>query len=150
MICSNCRTRRWIVGTTMFLLSFVLSVPTTELVAQSPTSPRTPTRSSGLKVGRFPVDVRTEYTVADGLPTNDVFAVAVLPSHGVYAATAKGLVRFDAHRWIAVAGVAGAVKLLAPSADGLLAVTADGLFQVRGNSVERIAELPESRAIWPP
>jgi hypothetical protein len=97
---------------------------------------------AGLKVGRFPVDVRTEYTLADGLPSNDVFGIAVLPGGDVYAGTAKGLARFDGRRWIAVAPVTNAVTSLTPAANGLLAATADKLVHVRGQSVVKIEELP--------
>jgi hypothetical protein len=122
----------------------VLFVSSGELAAQDPASQQTPPRASGLRVGRFPVDVHTAYTLADGLPSIDVFAIAVVPPGDVYAGTAKGLARFDGHRWVGVAPFTTAVTLLAPSPNGLLAATADKLFRVRGDSIDPIGELPTS------
>jgi hypothetical protein len=115
---------------------------TSELSAQIPNSQPAPPRVGGLKVGRFPVDVRTEYTLADGLPSNDVLAVAVLPSGEVYAATTKGLARFNGRRWIAVGPGTNPVTLVTPAAQGLLAVTGGKLVHVQGLSAVKIEELP--------
>jgi hypothetical protein len=104
--------------------------------------PELPSRPHGLTVGRFPIDVRTEYTQAEGLPSNDVRAIALLASGEVYAGTTKGLARFDGGRWKVVAPLIDAVILLAPSPEGLVAASAGKLFRVRGESVEQIAELP--------
>jgi hypothetical protein len=142
MTCFSFFWRFWSACLTIFFLCSALLISNAELAAQDSTTQQTPTRPSGLKVGRFPVDVRTEYTLADGLPSNDVLAIAVLPPGAVYAGTAMGLAHFDGRRWVAVPALTGAVTLLAPSADGLLAATANKLFRVRGNSVEQIGELP--------
>jgi hypothetical protein len=142
MTCFNFRSRFWSACLTIFLLWFAPLISKADLAAQEPTAQQTPTRPSGLKVGQFPVDIRTEYTLADGLPSNDVLAIGVLPSREVYAGTAKGLAHFDGRRWAAVPPLTDAVTLLAPSANGLFAATANKLFRVRGNSVEQIGALP--------
>ena len=142
MTCFSFRWRFWSACLTIFSLCSALLISNAELAAQDSTAQQTPTRPIGLKVGRFPVDVRTEYTLADGLPSNDVLTIAVLPPGDVYAGTAKGLAHFDGRRWVAVPALTDAVTLLAPSANGLLAATANKLFRVRDKSVERIAKLP--------
>jgi hypothetical protein len=138
----KCRTRSWFACKTFFCLCSALYLSNAELFSQVPNPQQTPPRASGLRVGKFPVDVRTEYTLADGLPSNDVFAIAVLPSGEVYAGTAKGLARFDGPRWFRVAPFTAAVTLLAPTPNGLLLVTNDKLFRVQGRSVEPFGELP--------
>ncbi len=146
MIRSNCPPHSCLAcATTFFLLAFNL---TPELPAQVPTSRSTPRPVSGLKVGRFPVDVRTAYTLADGLPSNDVLTVAVSTTGDVYAATTKGLARFDGQRWTAVGPAGHAIAVLIPAANGLIGATVDKLFRVSRDSIEPIGELPpEAREI---
>jgi hypothetical protein len=133
--------------TTSLLWSVLLAsggdLPAQELSSR-PASPRV----VGLKVGKFPVDVRTGYTLDDGLPANEVFSIAVLPSGDVYAGTAKGLARFDGRRWMAVASLAAAVTSLEPWSNSLLATTSDRLFRIRADSVESIVELPKPARDW--
>jgi hypothetical protein len=138
----RCRSQAWFACKTFFCLCSALHLSNAELLSQVPNPQQTPPRASGLRVGKFPVDVRTQYTLADGLPSNDVFAIAVLPSGEVYAGTAKGLARFDGHRWFRVAPFTTAVTLLAPTPNGLLLVTNDKLFRVQGRSVQPFGELP--------
>jgi hypothetical protein len=138
------RSRRLYPCATALLAMAAFALTTVESIAQQPGRQRTAARVRGLKVGRFPVDVHADYKVADGLPTIDVLAVSVLPSGSVYAGTAKGLARFDGHRWTPVAGPKGVVKLLAPSGNALLVVTAsDGVWQGAGDSFKKIADLPQ-------
>jgi hypothetical protein len=139
LVCQSCP---WLSVTKTFLLCFVLFFPAAELAAQGPPSQQARALANGLKVGRFPVDVRTAYTRADGLPSNNVFAIAVQPTGDVYAGTAKGLARFDGHRWMSVGALPHAVPLLAPSASGLLTATADKLLRVHGDSVDPMGQLP--------
>jgi hypothetical protein len=143
------RSRRDAVGAAIFLafVGFFTSNPA-PLAAQTPTARRTPARPSGLKVGRFPLDVRTEYTVADGLPSNDVLAIAVLPSGAVYAGTPKGLARFEAGRWNRVAGVDSEVPLLTATPYGLLTARAGKLFRIGHDSIEdQIGQFPASHEL---
>jgi hypothetical protein len=142
------RSRQPAACTTTLLLWSVLLVFGTDLPAQEPASRRATTRAVGVKVSKFPVDVRTAYTLDDGLPSDDVFSIAVLPSGGVYARTAKGLARFDGRRWMAVASLAAAVTSLESSSNTLLATTSDRLCRIRGDSVESIIELPKPAREW--
>jgi hypothetical protein len=135
------RSRSWFACKIVFCLCSALHLSNAELLSQVP-NPQTPPRASGLRIGKFPVDVRTEYTLADGLPSNDVFAIAALPSGEVYAGSAKGLARFDGHRWHAVADISGPVTLLAPLGDGLLITTPGKLVRVRSDSVDQFGEVP--------
>jgi hypothetical protein len=138
----KCRTRSWFASKTFFCLCSALSLSNAELLSQVPNPQQRPPRASGLRVGTFPVDVRTEYTLADGLPSNDVLAIAVVMSGDVYAGTAKGLARFDGRRWHSVADISGPVTLLAPSGDGLLVASHGKLVRVRRDSVDQFAEVP--------
>src|ERR1700693_3854941 len=65
MTCFSFRWRFWSACLTIFSLCSALLISNAELAAQDSTAQQTPTRPIGLKVGRFPVDVRTEYTLAD-------------------------------------------------------------------------------------
>jgi hypothetical protein len=140
MTCPNCRLASWLVCLIAVLLSVLNSTPNS--FAQVSALQKAPTRANALKVGKFPVDVRTTYTLADGLPSNDILAVAVLLSGEVYAGTAKGLARFDGNRWKSVGPATTAVTLLTPVAQGLLAFADSKLVQIRGDSVEPRSELP--------
>src|SRR5579872_2214183 len=115
----------------------------TQLAAQGPNAQSAATRVRGLKVGRFPLDVHSEYGVHDGLPSDDVRAIAALPSGAVYAGTKKGLSRLQDGRWTAVSGISGPVVALASMSNGLWAATADALDHVRGNSVDQKFPLPD-------
>ena len=46
-------------------------------------------------VGTFPQDVATVYTAKDGLPSENVSAVAVAQNGHVFAGTDRGLAEFD-------------------------------------------------------
>lgn len=101
-------------------------------------------KTSSVKVGVFPQEVRDVYREKDGLPDNDVRAVEILPGGEVFAATAKGLARFDGGTWRKVEGVPAApISGLARRGSDLLVVTADTLFTVRGNAAERVSGVPK-------
>jgi hypothetical protein len=72
-------------------------------------------KPAAVKVGVFTQEVGRSWTTADGLPSDDVLSVAVTPSGTVYAGTAAGLARLEKDRWVAVAGLNGPVRALAPS-----------------------------------
>ena len=52
-----------------------------------------------LRVGIFPQEMRTFYTEADGLPSNDVLAVALTKRGLVVARTVKGDVVLEEGKW---------------------------------------------------
>ena len=61
-----------------------------------------------IRVGVFSQEVAAFYGEADGLPSADVYAVAVLERNGVatvYAGTAKGLCRFSDGAWQTIPGL---------------------------------------------
>jgi hypothetical protein len=141
MVRLNCRAHSRSVWTTLIVSLPLVLLPVQSNAQDSTAGPKVG-RIPGLKVGRFPVDVRTEYTVADGLPSNDARAIAVLAGGDVYAGTAKGLARFDGRRWQPNAAITSEVHLLAAAPDGLLVATAGKLLRVRGDSVDQVAVLP--------
>ncbi len=59
---------------------------------------------AGVRVGTFQAEVRRFYTVADGLPSDDVSRV-VIAGGDVYAVTAKGAAKLTAGKWTAVPNV---------------------------------------------
>ena len=101
-------------------------------------------QTDGVKVGVFPQEVRDVYREKDGLPDVDVRAVETLPGGEVFAATAKGLARFDGGAWRRVEGVPSVpISALARRGSDLIVVTADTLFTVRGNMAERVSGVPK-------
>jgi hypothetical protein len=92
-------------------------------------------------VGKFGQEVRQFYTSADGLPSDDVYAVAVSPAGDVYAGTANGLARFTNGKWSLVETAQGApVKLLDVTPGGqVFAVFRGALCDSTGN---QLASLP--------
>jgi hypothetical protein len=62
---------------------------------------------SSLHVGQFKQEVHTAYTEADGLPSNDVRAIAVVPNRYVAAATAAATATFADGAWQKRAGEEG-------------------------------------------
>src|SRR5689334_15797836 len=55
---------------------------------------------AGVRVGTFPQEVRTFYTTADGLPSNDVTDIEVANGR-VYAKTSAGVSAFASGKWTA-------------------------------------------------
>ena len=66
-------------------------------VAETPAAAEAP--PAPVRIGRFPQEVATKYTVADGLPSNNVYAMRVGLDGGIYASTDKGLARFHGEAW---------------------------------------------------
>jgi hypothetical protein len=104
---------------------------------------RSKPRIEGIREGKVEAEIRTNFTVADGLPSEDVDCVAALSTGDVFAGTSHGLARFDGHRWSAVKSLAGPVKLLAPRAGGeVFVASADGLHLVKGDTAEKVVAFP--------
>ncbi len=103
-----------------------------------------PEKLTPIHVGIFPQELSTAYSTDDGLPSDDIYAVALTDSGDVYAGTAKGLVRFDGMRWQSVTGIPQtSVRCLAADAPFLYVATDTALFRLKGgNAVEQICELP--------
>ena len=63
------------------------------------------TSPESVAVGTYPQEMRTAYTTADGLPSDDVLCIAVTDGGEVFAGTDKGLTKFDGKVWSTVADV---------------------------------------------
>lgn len=59
------------------------------------------------KIGKFGQEVAARFTVEDGLPSENVYAVMLGEDGAVYASTEAGLARFDGGKWGAVPVMAG-------------------------------------------
>jgi hypothetical protein len=67
----------------------------------------------GIRVDSFKAEVRTFYTIENGLPSDDVRQVAVFQG-SVYADTAKGPVKFESGKWQKTSGFPGIKKAVLP------------------------------------
>ncbi|MFH1739049.1 MAG: hypothetical protein ABIH23_08580 [bacterium] len=112
--------------------------------------------SIAVKIGVFGQEVRSTYTTADGLPSNDVLSLAVTPSGDLYAGTAKGLAKFSDGHWVPVTALRDmTIERLATGyksdADGLLILSGGTLYflgSIGGKKgVERLGGLKEVRSI---
>src|SRR5437867_10558638 len=59
--------------------------------------------------------LRRFFTIADGLPANDILAVTATREGAVLATTGKGLVRLEGERWLEQTGPAEVHALFAPA-----------------------------------
>ncbi len=101
----------------------------------------------GVRVGAFLQQVRTNFTVADGLPAEDVSAVAVAVDGSVFAGTSRGLARFAGGKWHAVAAFRGApVEALAARDTDVFVVSGGALWRLRQDQSVRLAALPQGVA----
>jgi hypothetical protein len=83
-----------------------------------------------LTVGRFQAEVRTEFTAAQGLPSNDVQRIWIGADGRPHALTAAGGARFDGERW--TEEKAAPPPLAAAGPGGIIAEgRADGLYTRR-------------------
>jgi hypothetical protein len=85
------------------------------------------------------------FGVTDGLPSNDVLAVAAYGPDSVYAGTAAGLAHFDGDRWEIVEGLQGAPvdRVVVDRQDERVVLVFRGsVFGVGENGTQPIAELP--------
>ncbi|MCF6285646.1 MAG: hypothetical protein L3K26_10700, partial [Candidatus Hydrogenedentes bacterium] len=106
----------------LFSLSFFLTLAVHGAPQISPKS---------LKVSTYSQELRTAYTTADGLPSDDVRAIVVTESGDVYAGTAAGLAKWAGEQWVPVAGMP------ANPVHALLAV-GDTLYVAAGNQINSL------------
>jgi hypothetical protein len=79
--------------------------------------------------GTHPQLVRKFHTMADGLPADEVRAVAATRDGAVFAASAKGLARLHGERWVPEAGPSNVTALFAlPQEVAALAGAGDGVW----------------------
>lgn len=97
------------------------------------------TNPEGVEVGTYGQEMMTPYTMAEGLPSDDVLAVAAAPDGGVYAGTSQGLAHWENGAWISVAELAGKnVTALWAYDDGVYAATESGVYLVAPSGVVKI------------
>jgi hypothetical protein len=118
---------------------------------------------TGIRVGPYQAEVRTFYSTSDGLPSDDVTSVALLPAGTVVAVTTKGSAEFAAGRWRATAwtppaastgefaGVRAEIRQTAKGPRGVTAAaTTAGLFeQAAGGAWQRLFPRDGNRS-WAP
>ena len=71
---------------------------------------------------------RTNHTITNGLPSNDVRSIAVDSQNSIWAGTSKGLSQFDGVKWTLVAEIADISILYVDSNQDLWTVAGHRLF----------------------
>lgn len=100
-----------------------------------------------IHVNSYMQEMHTAYTVDDGLPSNDVHAVAVTGNGNVYAGTDTGLAVYSDGTWVTVKGVpAIPVPALLAQGDYLFAATETDIFRVDKNGASGIATAIPAKA----
>ncbi len=110
-----------------------------------------------VKIGRFPQEVATSYTVAEGLPSNDVLAIHLDKSGTVWAQTDKGWAVLRGKKWTSadmpaqqtllhhvapekLAPIEGKVNQAVTTPDGrIIAATDNGLLVETGKRFKPLA-----------
>ncbi|MDQ1257092.1 MAG: hypothetical protein QG656_1693 [Candidatus Hydrogenedentes bacterium] len=103
----------------------------------------------GVQVGEFLAEVHTPYVATGDLPAGEVRAIAAVSPTEVYAATDKGLVRFNGALWQIVPGFDGLpIDAIALNDDGTLLVAANqALWTLDGIKIARAASLPDGTTL---
>ena len=83
---------------------------------------------------------RTNHTITNGLPSNDVRSIAVDSQNSIWAGTSKGLSRFDGIKWTLVAEIADISILYVDSNQELWSVAKHCLFD---KNYQIVLEIPE-------
>ncbi|MCA9039342.1 MAG: hypothetical protein KDA65_03235 [Planctomycetaceae bacterium] len=96
----------------------------------------------GEQVGQFLQQVGVHYSEKEGLPSNDVYSLAV--DKTIYAGTSNGIARFDGSGWATILKTESPVVALAASGDKVYYATKQKIGQIGPNSTEKsIATLRE-------
>ncbi|MBX3179246.1 MAG: hypothetical protein KF886_17970 [Candidatus Hydrogenedentes bacterium] len=99
--------------------------------------------SESISVGSYPQEMQRSYTIADGLPSNDVRAIAVTPTGFVYAGTPEGLARWNGSVWETVFRAPGDIQKLLYDSERVYAVTNAYVYPViDGKAGPPLAKLP--------
>ncbi len=104
-------------------------------------------QSASVTVGEFAQQVRTSYTTANGLPSDDVRSIAVHEGGvqgKVYAGTANGVAEYSDGRWTTVNELSAApVEIMTgiKNSDGALALHLDALYSL--GTRQAILSIPE-------
>ena len=92
-------------------------------------------------VGSFTQEVHTPYTEAGGQPPSEAHSIAYVDGHGVYAATAEGLVQFVDGSWSPLPGLSDKrPHLVEPVTGALLAATKRAVYRVSDQGVEVLVD----------
>ncbi len=83
---------------------------------------------------------RTNHTITNGLPSNNVRSIAVDSQNSIWAGTSKGLSRFDGVKWTLVAEIADISILYVDSNQELWSVAKHCLFD---KNYQIVLEIPE-------
>ncbi len=102
------------------------------------------TGAASISVGTYPQEMRKAYTTADGLPSDDILAVAVTDSGAVYAGTVAGVARWAGEQWQPVAEIpAEPVHALLSVGDVLYIAAGNTILKWKDGAVTSLAdELP--------
>src|SRR3954453_8506070 len=93
-------------------------------------------------VGTFPQELKGSYTMAHGLPDDDVRCVCAL-RRTVYAGTAKGLAAWHGDTWKVNESLSkSAVDTCVSAGDSVYFTYAGGLHVVNADGFRRLASLP--------
>ena len=87
-----------------------------------------------MRIGVFQQEVARSFTTSNGLPSNDLRAVAITTSGDVYAATARGLARYSPGKWTTVASEGESVEQVATRGDDVWYISAGRLIRLNGPS----------------
>ncbi|KAA3614024.1 MAG: hypothetical protein DWQ05_17280 [Calditrichaeota bacterium] len=104
--------------------------------------------SESIKVGTFQQEVRTYFLVNDGLPANEVNAVAVGVADAAYVGTEKGLAVYVNKKWQIVSELAEhSITAIEIQGDKVFVLAKDKsstlIYELMGKKIERQIQLPE-------
>ncbi len=98
-----------------------------------------------VRVGAFDQEIAVSFGVDDGLTSADIHAVAADPAGNAYAATAAGLLRYEAGRWLPETGVPQApVTGLHPHENGVFYTLGNGLYLASAGDETAVDVFPGS------
>lgn len=98
-----------------------------------------------IQVGEFRQEAAAFFGTKDGLPSENVHAVAVAADNTAYAGTETGLARLSGKIWQPVQGIENIpVTLLSATPSGVIfAVAGNTVYSVTADGATRIADLPQ-------
>ncbi len=104
-----------------------------------------------LRVGTFAAEIRTEFTMKQGLPSNDVLRVWLDAGGRVWAATAAGTARLEGDRWVREPASPPAAVRSASGSGGVVAeAREEGLFLRRSAGKPERLFPSDGRRSWAP
>ncbi len=99
----------------------------------------------GITVGTYPQEMSKAYTTVDGLPSDDVRAMAITTDGTVYAGTAKGLSQWDGTAWQTVPDSPKPIHALLATDGDLYIAASTRVYRLTGGSLDLLTDaLPAS------